>query len=205
MFIILVQISRGHPLCEFCDIRYMDSDELFRHLRREHLYCHFCDADGKHQYYNSYDDLRTHFLEEHYLCEEGECRNEQFTAAFRTEIDLKAHLATVHCKNMSRAANKQARTLDIEFTLAPRPRNDGPGRRRRMEESGDTEPGGPLYPVNSTVMRNENQPQFFNSLRSEDFPSLGGSTASVPMPSVTFTSKINPNKLSQENFPSLGK
>lgn len=42
---------RGHPLCEFCDERYMDSDELFRHLRRDHLFCHFCDADGFHQYY----------------------------------------------------------------------------------------------------------------------------------------------------------
>jgi hypothetical protein len=42
---------RGHPLCEFCDQRYMDNDELFRHLRRDHLFCHFCDADGFHQYY----------------------------------------------------------------------------------------------------------------------------------------------------------
>lgn len=80
---------RGHPLCEFCDTRYMDSDELFRHLRREHYYCHFCDADGKHEFYNSYDDLRKHFHEEHYLCEEGECKNEKFTSAFRTDIDLK--------------------------------------------------------------------------------------------------------------------
>lgn len=83
---------RGHPLCEFCDMRYMDSDELFRHLRREHFYCHFCDADGKHEFYNSYDDLRNHFLEEHYLCEEGDCKNEKFTSAFRTDIDLKGEL-----------------------------------------------------------------------------------------------------------------
>lgn len=83
---------RGHPLCEFCDTRYVDSDELFRHLRRDHLYCHFCDADGKHEYYNSYEDLRNHFLEEHYLCEEGECKNEKFTSVFRTDIDLKGLL-----------------------------------------------------------------------------------------------------------------
>lgn len=82
-------LFRGHPLCEFCDTRYVDSDELFRHLRRDHLYCHFCDADGKHEYYNSYDDLRNHFLEEHYLCEEGECKNEKFTSVFRSDIDLK--------------------------------------------------------------------------------------------------------------------
>lgn len=42
---------RGHPLCQFCDVRYMDSDELYRHLRKDHFYCHFCDADGLHQYY----------------------------------------------------------------------------------------------------------------------------------------------------------
>nr|CAD7452158.1 unnamed protein product [Timema tahoe] len=44
---------RGHPLCEFCDERYMDTDELYRHLRRDHLFCHFCDADGFHRYYRS--------------------------------------------------------------------------------------------------------------------------------------------------------
>lgn len=69
----------------------MDSDELFRHLRRDHLFCHFCDADGKHLYYSSYDDLRNHFLEEHYLCEEGDCKNEKFTSVFRTDIDFKGN------------------------------------------------------------------------------------------------------------------
>lgn len=67
----------------------MDNDELFRHLRRDHLYCHFCDLDGKHQYYSSYNDLRRHYLDEHYLCEEGECKYERFTSVFRTDIDLK--------------------------------------------------------------------------------------------------------------------
>lgn len=42
---------RGHPLCEYCDQRFFDRDELFKHLRREHFYCHFCDADGANCYY----------------------------------------------------------------------------------------------------------------------------------------------------------
>ena len=37
---------KGHPLCQFCDERYLDNDELCRHLRKDHYYCHFCDADG---------------------------------------------------------------------------------------------------------------------------------------------------------------
>lgn len=80
---------RGHPLCEFCDTRYMDSDELFRHLRRNHLYCHFCDSDGKNQYYNLMDDLIRHFRDEHYLCDEGDCKNMPLAAVFRTDIDMK--------------------------------------------------------------------------------------------------------------------
>ena len=37
---------KGHPNCQFCDIRYFDNDELVRHLRNDHFYCHFCEADG---------------------------------------------------------------------------------------------------------------------------------------------------------------
>ncbi len=42
---------RGHPLCEFCNTRFMDKDELYRHLRRDHYFCHFCDADGLQYFY----------------------------------------------------------------------------------------------------------------------------------------------------------
>ena len=42
----LLIIYQGHPLCNFCDKRYVDGDELFRHLRRDHYFCHYCDADG---------------------------------------------------------------------------------------------------------------------------------------------------------------
>lgn len=41
------QAYRGHPLCKFCDRRYLDPDELARHLRKEHYFCQFCDADGR--------------------------------------------------------------------------------------------------------------------------------------------------------------
>lgn len=42
---------KGHPLCRFCDERYMDNDELFKHLRKDHYYCHFCESDGSQDYY----------------------------------------------------------------------------------------------------------------------------------------------------------
>ena len=56
----------------------------------------------------------------------------QFTNAFRSEIDLKAHKATAHTRSMRRMAARQARTLDIDFNLAPRPRAMH-GRRRDVD------------------------------------------------------------------------
>ncbi|KAM6904434.1 E3 ubiquitin-protein ligase ZNF598 isoform 1-T1 [Xenentodon cancila] len=116
---------RGHPLCKFCDDRYLDNDELLKHLRRDHYFCHFCDADGSQEYYSDYKYLSEHFRESHYLCEEGRCATEQFTHAFRTEIDYKAHKAAAHSK--SRAEARQNRHIDLQFTYAPRQqrRNDG--------------------------------------------------------------------------------
>ncbi|XP_017758804.1 PREDICTED: zinc finger protein 598 isoform X2 [Eufriesea mexicana] len=156
---------KGHPLCEFCDQRYMDNDELFRHLRRDHLYCHFCDADGLHQYYSSYDYLRDHFRQEHFLCEEGMCVEEKFTSVFRTDIDLKAHKASVHSKQLSKAAAKQARTLELEFTLAPRGEN-------RMNRRGMPGPSN-----TSNVFMSNNEPTFVQQpsvdvQSTEEFPTL---------------------------------
>ncbi|XP_029944471.1 E3 ubiquitin-protein ligase ZNF598 [Salarias fasciatus] len=116
---------RGHPLCKFCDDRYLDNDELLKHLRRDHYFCHFCDADGSQEYYSDYQYLSEHFRESHYLCEEGRCASEQFTHAFRTEIDYKAHKAAAHSKN--RAEARQNRQIDLQFNYAPRQqrRNEG--------------------------------------------------------------------------------
>uniref|UniRef100_T1IS92 RING-type E3 ubiquitin transferase n=1 Tax=Strigamia maritima TaxID=126957 RepID=T1IS92_STRMM len=114
---------RAHPICEFCNERYMDLDDLYRHLRKDHFFCHFCDADGIHEFYNDYARLRDHFKYKHYVCEEGDCAVEQFTSAFRSDIDLKAHKAAVHSRNLSKAKAKQARTIDVNFYHTPRPKH----------------------------------------------------------------------------------
>ncbi|XP_016063468.1 PREDICTED: zinc finger protein 598, partial [Miniopterus natalensis] len=116
---------RGHPLCKFCDERYLDNDELLKHLRRDHYFCHFCDSDGAQDYYSDYAYLREHFREKHFLCEEGRCSTEQFTHAFRTEIDLKAHKTACHSR--SRAEARQNRQIDLQFNYTPRHsrRNEG--------------------------------------------------------------------------------
>ncbi|XP_006893936.1 PREDICTED: zinc finger protein 598 [Elephantulus edwardii] len=116
---------RGHPLCKFCDERYLDNDELLKHLRRDHYFCHFCDTEGAQDYYSDYTYLREHFREKHFLCEEGRCSTEQFTHAFRTEIDLKAHRTACHSR--SRAEARQNRHIDLQFSYAPRHQRRGEG------------------------------------------------------------------------------
>ena len=78
---------------------------------------------------SDYADLREHFRIDHYLCEEGECEggHVQFTNAFNTEIDLKAHCAQTHSRNMSKAQIKEVRTLDIDIQMP---------RRRKPHERG---------------------------------------------------------------------
>ncbi|RLV89590.1 hypothetical protein DV515_00014793 [Chloebia gouldiae] len=93
---------RGHPLCKFCDERYLDNDELLKHLRRDHYFCHFCDSEGAQEYYR----------------QARRCSSEQFTHAFRTEIDYKAHKSACHSK--SRAEARQNRHIDLQFSYAPR-------------------------------------------------------------------------------------
>ncbi|GBP38398.1 E3 ubiquitin-protein ligase ZNF598 [Eumeta japonica] len=78
-------------------------------------------TDGRNQYYASHNALAHHFRTEHYLCEEGECAGQHLTAVFRTEIDLKAHKASVHGRGLARAAARQARTLELQFNITPHP------------------------------------------------------------------------------------
>ena len=53
---------KGHPLCTFCDVRFLDEHELYRHLRRDHHLCHICEADnGSREFIKCIDELVRHF------------------------------------------------------------------------------------------------------------------------------------------------
>lgn len=210
----------------------MDNDELYRHLRRDHLYCHFCDADGLHQYYSSYDYLRDHFRQEHYLCEEGVCAEEKFTSVFRTDIDLKAHKASVHGKQLSKAAAKQARTLELEFTLAPRGENRinrrnmlGASTSRNTRDYNGRDYSSRDYqqtsvPSGSNSFASNNEPTFMKQpsvdvQSTDEFPTLGGNAATPVVPTLTQTKsrgnvtirstvRNQPLAVTDENFPALG-
>lgn len=123
---------KGHPYCQFCDERFLDNDTLHMHLRKSHFWCHFCESEGRQDYYADCHSLKRHFRDDHFLCEEGSCRNEIFTSAFANDIDLKAHRASVHSKGMSKAETKMMRTLPVEFSITSHHyENDVPQSKRR--------------------------------------------------------------------------
>uniref|UniRef100_A0A3Q3G9M5 Zinc finger protein 598 n=1 Tax=Labrus bergylta TaxID=56723 RepID=A0A3Q3G9M5_9LABR len=220
---------RGHPLCKFCDDRYLDNDELLKHLH------------GSQEYYSDYPYLSDHFRESHYLCEEGRCATEQFTHAFRSEIDYKAHKAAAHSKN--RAEARQNRHIDLQFNYTPRQqrRNDGneeedrelaAARRasmamRRQEERAPQQP----HPCNSFThsykLKSSYKPscaEIFTlscvcvfsvkpapavvtavqtALKEDDFPSLSAVAVSSPMTPAYSAQPRKTSSFHEEDFPAL--
>ena len=112
---------KGHPLCEFCDKRYLDHDVLFQHLRKEHYYCHICDSHTtRNEFYGDYFNLREHFKADHYLCEQGDCKYEEFTGVFGTEVDYKAHCVVAHKGNKTMQQQRSERQIDLGFQYSRR-------------------------------------------------------------------------------------
>ena len=111
---------KGHPLCEYCDQRFFDRDELYKHYRKEHFFCNFCDHDGHEEYYNDYGQLRQHFLKAHFLCELDDCsKNAAVTheyVVFRSELDFQAHKKQKHAK--TKTDSKNFAKLNIEFNVS---------------------------------------------------------------------------------------
>lgn len=79
--------------------------------------------------FSDYQVLKDHFRSDHYLCEEGDCFDAEFTNAFRTDIDFKGHQAQYHSKATNKLQSRQERKLNIDINLAPRP-NSRPHRGR---------------------------------------------------------------------------
>lgn len=149
--------------------------------------------------------MRNHFKKDHFLCEEEECVDEQFTAVFRSEIDLRAHVATIHTHGMSKQEVRQARTLDLEFSYAPRGRTGGTENSRGGRRGHHHEPREPERIPEQTIV--QQPPIKIDSKNEEQFPSLGGPSA-APVQLANTVRHINYGTAglarTKENFPALG-
>ncbi|KAL7672930.1 hypothetical protein ACOME3_007806 [Neoechinorhynchus agilis] len=108
----------GHPMCRYCELRFFDKDELFRHSTTNHYYCSFCSAEGDIVFWSDYQDLKKHFRFNHYLCELGECGELRgYSNVFRTEAEYKAHVVQNHARG--RRAIREAGILTDHNLFTP--------------------------------------------------------------------------------------
>ena len=109
---------RGHPRCKLCNNIFFNLDELLQHMSREHYHCHLCGRHNstQHIYFLDYPSLRNHFKTKHFLCERDNCRHEQFTSAFDTQVDYQLHIVQVHeiSLNLTRGEARQHRTIVLD-------------------------------------------------------------------------------------------
>lgn len=89
---LVKDIQKGHPLCEFCDKRFYGADQLYAHLNGDHFVCPLCERIGKRwQYFRDMNDLLSHYKRAHFLCSVPGC-----ALAFLDREELKAHELCAH-------------------------------------------------------------------------------------------------------------
>jgi len=88
---------KGHPQCKFCKERFLDKDELYRHLMKVHHNCHICEAKtGVKEFFDTMNDMIKHFRKDHFFCEHPDCIDNPLTSVFANETDFKLHVANKH-------------------------------------------------------------------------------------------------------------
>eukprot|EP00201_Polytomella_parva_P024337 CAMPEP_0175048958 /NCGR_PEP_ID=MMETSP0052_2-20121109/6479_1 /TAXON_ID=51329 ORGANISM="Polytomella parva, Strain SAG 63-3" /NCGR_SAMPLE_ID=MMETSP0052_2 /ASSEMBLY_ACC=CAM_ASM_000194 /LENGTH=1129 /DNA_ID=CAMNT_0016313081 /DNA_START=311 /DNA_END=3700 /DNA_ORIENTATION=- len=103
---------KGHPRCQFCRIRFYDSNELFRHMETTHEHCFLCRRrePKKFVYYDDYDELHEHFCSAHHCCQFQSCIDQHFIV-FETEHELRAHTVKDHADELPKLSGAQRRTM----------------------------------------------------------------------------------------------
>ncbi|XP_024531658.1 E3 ubiquitin-protein ligase ZNF598 isoform X2 [Selaginella moellendorffii] len=112
----------GHPMCAFCTRRFYSDNELYHHMSTEHFTCHLCQRlrPGQFDYYENYDDLESHFRNEHALCEDPDCLAKKFVV-FASEQELKVHNAKEHGGSLTRAQRNAALKIPVSYQFRRSP------------------------------------------------------------------------------------
>lgn len=118
---------------------------------------------------------------------------------------ITAHIASTHSKSIGKLATKQARTLEVEFTLAPRNRA---GESSRGSNRNNNHVDDEFEDIDSRAIV-QHAPRQIDAQNEQEFPSLAGTSANTLSlrPSVSIRTKsFGPGGLARtkENFPALG-
>uniref|UniRef100_A0A6G1SNU4 Zinc finger protein 598 n=1 Tax=Aceria tosichella TaxID=561515 RepID=A0A6G1SNU4_9ACAR len=199
---------RGHPCCSLCHHTFFNQEDLLQHMSREHFHCHLCGRHNTnmHIYFLDYHSLREHFKSKHFLCERENCRHEQFTSAFDTQIDYQLHVAQVHGgSNLSRGEARQQRTI----TLDSAPHRAPVDRREpRLPPNAAVVSTGTPATANSTDPRRQIPESMQQQIRQQRLPTrsefpalgLGGSSSNTTVSTSQVVTVSGTNQ-----FPSLAQ
>ncbi|KAF2985791.1 hypothetical protein EK904_014956 [Melospiza melodia maxima] len=175
---------RGHPLCKFCDERYLDNDELLKHLRRDHYFCHFCVVGGDD--YEEVDRFNRQGRASR-LSSRGSQQNRRGSWRYKREEEDRDVAAAVRASVAAKRQEEKKRVEDKE---------EGSSSRGRKEDLRDPD-----------VLSSKRVPKSSNDvteaaangvLSQEDFPAIG--SAAGPLPGSAQPALV---KLKDEDFPSL--
>lgn len=202
---------RGHPTCSLCHDTFFNQEDLLQHMSRQHFHCHLCGRHNSnmHIYFLDYASLRDHFKSKHFLCERENCKHEQFTSAFDTQIDYQLHVAQVHGgSNLSRGEARQQRTITLDSAphRAPVERREA-----RLPPNAAIVSTGTPATANSTDPRRQIPESMQQQIRQQrlparsEFPALGLTSSSGSNPVMCSTSQVVTVSMSQNTnqFPSL--
>lgn len=200
---------KGHPQCKFCDERYLDDHELYRHLRKEHFNCHICEAEeGTREFLQNSTELVKHFRKTHFLCEHRDCVENPLTAVFKTELDMKIHISDNHGGidkkdlkievGLSRNHNIQRAQEEIEEEIAVR--NNEPLPNMESEELFPTLGGG--GPARGGIVNVQGGAGPAGSLARKVGQVAGRNTGQTS--ALNYRTNVRTNINSSEDFPTLG-
>ncbi|UMM17066.1 hypothetical protein L5515_013801 [Caenorhabditis briggsae] len=217
---------KGHPQCLFCEQKFLDEENRYRHLRKEHFFCQFCESDGTmtNVFFGKHDELKRHYKDHHYICETEECK--QMGIAFANKFELDLHRANEHSerRNLIELGFGQRPPVDTARPVgrgrgAPRYNEPPPPvpRERIAVVQRQVETNPQSDPSEFTTVRSAQSKGVFTSTRSAftpsqvDFPSLA---PQAPPPSIRSSEFPRLNKVNKpaaaaptvvDHFPSLGE
>jgi hypothetical protein len=112
--------ASGHPVCQFCNQNFFDTNQLFAHLRTDHPICHLCPQQYQHRYYRNIEFLWDHLSASHIICEHCNISSNSVVtedlivyASFNSHGDYCDHQARSH--GISRSSQSTQNLLGFQY------------------------------------------------------------------------------------------
>nr|CAH8861171.1 unnamed protein product [Trichobilharzia regenti] len=162
--------KKGHPLCDFCQERFYEMEDLIHHIRDLHFLCDLCMATGKFVVFREQCELLDHYGDSHHLC--TECRAQQRISCFATADRLGLHRFQEHPNEVANDPNPWLPISIRHVTTA-----DSAFRRRDQMHPDVNSVGGVLDTTDGRLISQDNSNISYrrpnpSEWTGEDFPSL---------------------------------